>query len=76
MKKANKILNIIMCAILGLYVVDAAYVVLKYIINPQFFAMQSAPWYTSIWVDGVFTLIVLAVLFFIKTVIKLVYRNK
>jgi hypothetical protein len=46
------------------------YVVWDYKTHPELYAMQSAPWYTSILVFGAFTIVVLLVCAVIKTIIK------
>lgn len=70
MKKANRILNIIMGVSLGTFIGHGIYVFWDFQTHPQLYAMQSAPWYTSIWVYGVFTLIVLAICFLLKVIFR------
>ncbi len=62
MKKLNRILDIILGTFLGVFIGHAIYICWDYKAHPQMYAMQSAPWYTSILVYGAFTLaVVLAV---------------
>ena len=68
MKKLNKMLNIIIGAVMGVFVGRGLYVAWNFKTHPEFYAMQSAPWYTSILVDGVFTLIVLLICIVIKVI--------
>lgn len=74
MKKLNHILNIIIGAFLGVFIGQGIYIVWDFKSNPELYAMQSAPWYTSILVHGVFTLVVLLVCIVIKSLIK--YKQK
>lgn len=71
MKRANQILNIIMGAFIVFFIGHAIYIVWNYNTNPEFYGMQSAPWYTGILVDGVFTIIFEVVCLIIKLFIKL-----
>ena len=70
MKKRNQMLNIIIGAVIGAFVGRVLYVAWNFKTHPEFYAMQSAPWYTSLLVDGLFTLAVLLVCIVIKAVIK------
>ena len=68
MRKAKKILNGIMGICLGYYVGHCIFVLWNHYRHPEFYAMQSAPWYTSLWVDGLIVLAaVLGVIYFIIT---------
>ena len=70
MKRLNMFLNTFMVALLGAFVGHGIYVVWNFKTNPEQYAAQSAPWYTSILFYGAFTLIVLLVCFVIKATIK------
>lgn len=70
MKKLNHILNIIMGAFFGVLIGHGIYVVWDFKTNPELYAIQSAPWYTSILAHGVFTLVVLLVCIVIKAITK------
>lgn len=70
MKKANQILNTIMGAFVGVFIGHGIYVIWNFKTRPELYAMQSAPWYTSILVYGAFTLAVLAVCILLKVVLK------
>ena len=56
MRKVKKILNGIMGICLGYYVGHCIFVLWNHYRHPEFYAMQSAPWYTSLWVDGLIVL--------------------
>ena len=56
MKRLNSIINSVMAAFLGVFIGHSAYVFRNYKTHPELYAMQSAPWYTSLWVDGLIVL--------------------
>jgi ABC-type antimicrobial peptide transport system permease subunit len=70
MKRLNTILNIIMGSFIGVFVGRGIYVVWDFKTHPALYAMQSAPWYTSILVFGAFTIVVMLVCIGIKAIIK------
>ena len=70
MKKLNRILNIIMGTFVGVFIGHGVYIVWNFKTHPELYAMQSAPWYTSILVDGAFALLVLLICFAVKEIIK------
>ena len=70
MKKLNAILNIIIGAFAGVFIGHGVYVVWNLKTRPELYAMQSAPWYTSILVDGTFALVVLLICLVIKMIIR------
>ena len=70
MKRLNTILNTIIGACVGVFIGHGFYTVWNYKTHPELYAMQSAPWYTSILVYGVFTIVVLVICFVIKAIIK------
>ncbi|MBR5390990.1 MAG: hypothetical protein IK141_06825 [Clostridia bacterium] len=56
MKKANRILNVVLCAFLGGFIGHALFLLWDRKKNPGFYDMQSAPWYTGLLVSGAFAL--------------------
>ena len=74
MKKLNHILNIIIGSVMGAFIGRGLYIVWNLKTRPELYAMQSAPWYTSILVDGAFVFAVLLICVVIKLIIK--NRNK
>ena len=74
MKKLNHILNIIIGFVIGAYIGRVLYVVWNFKTRPGLYAMNSAPWYTSIWVDGIFALAAVLICIVTKAIIK--NRNK
>lgn len=70
MKRLNAIINTIMGAFVGVFIGRGIFVAWDFYAHPERYAMQSAPWYTSILVDGAFTLAVLLVCVVIKGIVK------
>ena len=70
MKKLNTILNTIMGAFVGVFVGHGIYIVWDFKTHPELYAMQSAPWYTSILVYGAFTFAILLICIVVKVIIK------
>jgi ABC-type antimicrobial peptide transport system permease subunit len=70
MKRLNIILNTIMGAFIGVFIGRGIYVIWDFKAHPELYAVQSAPWYTSILVYGAFTIVVLLVCIVIKAIIK------
>lgn len=69
MKTVKKIINTVMGAFVGVFIGHSVYVIWNYKKQPELYAMQSAPWYTSIMVYGGFTLVVLVVCLIIKIIL-------
>lgn len=72
LKKLDQILNIIIGSSLGVFIGHGIYVFWDYKTHPGLYAMRSAPWYTSIVVYGIATLVVLAA----AVIAKLFIRKK
>ena len=70
MKKLNTIVNTIIGAFVSAFIGHGIYVVWNFKTYPELYAMQSAPWYTSILVYGAFTIVVLLICFVIKAISK------
>lgn len=70
MQKAKQILNILMGSLTGVFIAYGIYVIWNMKIHPEVYAMQSAPWYTSILLYGVVTLIVLIACLLLKVMLK------
>ena len=68
--KLNRILNIIMGSAVGVFIGHAAYSVWDYKAYPGLYAAQSAPWYTSILVYGIFAAGVLLVCLVLKRIFR------
>ena len=63
-KKAHTILNIITGSSIGVFVGHAIYVLWEYQKYPGLYAMQSAPWYFRVVVQGI-GLVILVIIFLI-----------
>lgn len=59
LEKINRILNIIMGSCIGVFIGHGAYVFWDCKAHPELYAMQSAPWYSSILIYGTVTIVVL-----------------
>ncbi len=68
--KLNHILNIIIGSAVGVFVGHGLYIVWDYNTHPGLYAMQSAPWYTSILVYGVYAAVVLLLGIVLKLMIR------
>lgn len=71
-KQVNRALNIVMGSVLGVFMGHGIYVYWDYKTHPDLYAMQSAPWYTSILMYG----LVMGIALMVGLVIKLVLRIK
>lgn len=69
-KKLNYILNIVMGGFIGVFIGRGLFVLWECKTHPGLYAMQSAPWYTSIVHYGIFTLVALAILLVIKVILR------
>ncbi len=70
MKMFNRILNTIIGAFIGVFIGHGIYVLWDFKTHPDLYAMQSAPWYTSILLYGILTAIVLVIAIIIKLFIR------
>ena len=67
-KKIQRILNIIMSCFVGVFIGSGLYRYWHFQKYPELYFIQSAPWYTSIIVQGLLTLILLAICMIIKVI--------
>lgn len=70
MKKINIILNIFIAVFIGVFIGHGVYTVWEFKTHPELYVVQSAPWYTSILIYGVFTIILLLICIVIKVIIN------
>lgn len=70
MKTLNRILNTITGACVGVFIGHGIYVFGDFKAHPDLYAMQSAPWYTSILLYGIVTVVVLVLAIIIKLIIR------
>ena len=69
MKRLDQILNIVIMVFLGIFVKYAVDTYWAYQAQPGLYEAQSAPWYTGVLTDGLFTGVVLAAAVILKLVI-------
>ena len=69
LKKCNGILNILISLIIGVFMGYAIYAYWDYKTHPELYAMQSAPWYTGVFVYGIVMMILLSAAIKIKLII-------
>lgn len=70
MKKLYVILKIAMGCIGGTFIGSSIFQYYDYITHPDIYMLQSAPWYLSIQIRGIFTAIAFAVILIIMAVIR------
>lgn len=75
LKRLNNILNVVMGSSVGVIVGHTIYVCWEHRKYPDLYAMQSAPWYTSIVVYGVVTAIVLLITIVLKCIVRKKLKN-
>ena len=76
LKRISQFLNIIMGCSVGIFIGYGIYKYWHYREYPGLYVGYSAPWYTSILLYGVITLIVLAVCFILKMVFRIITQKK
>lgn len=69
-KRINQILNTLIACCVGVFIGHGCYVYFDYKKYSEIYAMQSAPWYTSILVYGLFTIAALFLILILKYIIK------
>jgi len=69
-KRWNQILNILIGSSIGVFAGHGIYVFWDYKTHPGLYAMQSAPWYTSILVHGIVLIALLSTAVLIKWIIR------
>lgn len=74
-KQVNRALNIVMGSVFGVFMGHGIYVYWDYKTHPDLYAMQSAPWYTSILMYGLATGIALIIGLVIKLVLRIKIQN-
>ena len=70
MKTLNWILNIIIGAVVGVFIGNGIYVFWDFKMHPDLYVVRSAPWYTSILLYGIETAVVLVIVIIIKLIIR------
>ncbi|MBQ3112666.1 MAG: hypothetical protein IJO80_01635 [Firmicutes bacterium] len=70
MKAFNNFLNILIGATIGCFVGSTAFRYWQLHTHPEFYAMQSAPWYVGVWVQGILAAGVILIALIIKLIIR------
>ncbi len=76
MKKLNYAMAIIMGACGGAAIAEIIFVYFDYLMNPQIYAMNSAPWYTAIIGRVLITLGIFAVLLTVYFILRKIIKSK
>lgn len=76
MSKIKNVLNLIRILFCGYFVGHSVFVAWNHYKHPEIYAMQSAPWYTTILVDGIITLAVVLVCSLIIFVLNHIEKRK
>lgn len=75
LKKINQILNTIIGAFIGVFIGHGIYRLWDFKSHPDLYAMQSAPWYTSILLWGIVTVVIVVIAVIIKLIIRKKYKS-
>ena len=68
--KLNVVLNYVISSFSGVFIGHSIYKYFDYTKNPGLYEMQTAPWYTSIQVNGLFILSIVLIAITVKFSIK------
>ncbi len=74
MKKLYSILRIVLWSFIGVFIGSSFYKWYDYKVHPDLYAMQSAPWYLSIEINAVFTILVVIVILIIMRAVRKRYQ--
>lgn len=69
-KKVNKILNVVMGSFTGMFLGSGLYRYWHFQKYPNLYITNSAPWYTGILINGLFTLSLLTICIIIKFILR------
>lgn len=75
LRRINHVLNILIGTSVGVFLGHSLYACRSYHARPDLYAMQSAPWYTSILVHGMLTLAVLVILTLLKLILRSIQKK-
>lgn len=75
LRRINHILNILIGTSVGIFLGHSLYDCWSYHARPELYAMQSAPWYTSVLVHGLLTLAALIILALIKLILRYIQKK-
>ncbi|WP_058485581.1 hypothetical protein [Defluviitalea phaphyphila] len=69
-KKLNNILNIIIGSFVGVFIGHLIYKYFDYINYPELYVMQSSHWYTTIFIYGYITAVIILICIILKYFLK------
>ena len=70
LRKVNCFLNIVIGSFIGVFIGIGIYKFWHFKTNPNLYAMQSAPWYTELLLDGVLVAVVVVVCMILKLIVR------
>ena len=70
MKKAYQYLKIAVGSVIGIFIGTSIYSCIDYSIHKDLYMLTSAPWYLSIQVNALFTIIIVTLLLVIMYILK------
>ena len=76
LKRIDKIINTIIGAFIGVFIGRSLYTYWHYTKYTELYMTNSAPWYTGILVNGLFTIVIITVAVVAKFVIKKIIKKK
>lgn len=76
MSKIKSVLNVIITVALCYYIGHFIFVLWNHCKHPEIYAMQSAPWYTSLWIYGIAVLVIMAICSVIKFFLNYIEKNR
>ena len=75
LKRWNIILNYVIGSFISVFIGYSIYKYFDYINHPDLYVAQSAPWYTSIQIQGLATSVIIFIAIILKLLIKRKMRN-
>lgn len=76
LSKIDKLINIITGSFIGVFIGRSLYTYWHYTKHTELYIVNSAPWYTGIIVNGIFTVVIIVVAVIAKIVMKRIIKNR
>lgn len=70
MKKAYQYLKIAVGSVIGIFIGTSIYKCIDYSIHKDLYMLTSAPWYLSIQINALFTIVIVTILLVIMYILK------
>lgn len=70
LRKIDHLLSAMIFSFIGAFACHSLYLSLDFLFRPHVYAAYSAPWYLSIFVNGLITALIALVIFFIRLLAK------